>query len=143
MCNLQIKSIREMIKSQINSMATIALSGSQMTTPTLSEVKEFKQSIKTFMIENFYSEDIKLLGHYLTNDNILFLAIEVAPGGYVHPHKHDMYEKVIVLSGSYTDEIAGETFSAGDRQILVPGMLHSMRSKDGCIMNVIRSAFQI
>ena len=71
MCNLQIKSIREMIKSQINSMATIALSGSQ-TTPPLNEVKEFKQAIKTFMIENFYSEDIKLLGHYLTNDNILF-----------------------------------------------------------------------
>ena len=123
-------------------MATIALSGSQ-TPPPLNEVKEFKQSIKTFMIENFYSEDIKLLGHYLTNDNILFLAIEVAPGGYVHPHKHDMYEKVIVLNGSYTDEIVGETFSVGDRQILVPGTLHSMRSKDGCIVNVIRSNFEI
>ena len=143
MCNLQIKSIREMIKSQINSMATIALSGSQSNGPSLSEYQETKQSVKTFLIENFYSDDIKLLGHYLTSDNVLFLAIEVAAGGFVHPHKHDMFEKVIVLNGSYTDEIAGETFSAGDRQILVPGMLHSMRSENGCIVNVIRSNFQI
>ena len=143
MCNLQIKSIREMIKTQINNVATIALSGSQTNNSNFSEVKETKQSIKTFMIENLYSQDITLLGHYLTSDNVLLLAVEIAEGGFVHPHKHNMYEKVIVLSGSYVDETIMETFSAGDRQVLNPGMLHSMRSEKGCILNIIRSPVQI
>lgn len=148
MCRLQINYIREKIKTQINNVASLAngkngLKNGDNDLSQISEIQETKQTVKSFFIENFYSEDIKLLGHYLTSDNVLFMSVELPPNGVVKEHKHSSYEKIMVLTGSYVDETSGESFVAGDRQVLLPGMAHSMKTNEGCVLNIIRSNFPL
>lgn len=136
MSELQLKSIRERIKTQINDIVNIASNGTKPTEVT--EYIEIKESVQTFTMEGGLYKNVKILYRFMIQEDVEIVAIKFQNGSCVNPHKHTMYERKYVLSGSYYDDVSKETFGEGEVQITVPGALHSMKSDD-CIVLIFRS----
>lgn len=64
------------------------------------------------------------------------------PGTDTSPNgvqKHDFWEEVYILEGSFTDVRLGTTFSAGDYACRPPGMEHGpWTSDEGCLTFEVR-----
>lgn len=55
---------------------------------------------------------------------------------YLPTHTHAATEKVYVLAGSYIDDTLEQEFKTGDVQIILPGIKHSSRSKNGALCTI-------
>jgi anti-sigma factor ChrR (cupin superfamily) len=76
--------------------------------------------------------------HYLHQDAQAgaALLIRYLPGGAVPRHRHEGFEHIYVLSGSQEDELG--LYEAGALVIHPPGSEHSVSSREGCVVLVIR-----
>lgn len=61
--------------------------------------------------------------------------VRYLPGAMAKPHRHQGYETIQVLEGSYIDE-TGE-YSAGMQVTYPPGSIHSVVSEEGAVMFIV------
>lgn len=76
-------------------------------------------------------KNVEKVFNFLDNKKIEITGYKMLKCGYIFPHSHDYEEKIIVISGSYYDELSKKQYSESDVQIIEVGELHSIIS-DNC-----------
>jgi anti-sigma factor ChrR (cupin superfamily) len=68
-------------------------------------------------------------------DGARVAVLRYAPGAEVQAHRHEGHEYIYVLSGEQSD--ARGTYGPGSLVINEPGTVHSVSSREGCVVLII------
>lgn len=70
-----------------------------------------------------------------SSDGARAALLRYAAGAQVPPHRHEGYEYIYVLEGAQSDERG--SYEAGAFVINEPGAIHSVTSRNGCVVLIL------